>query len=92
MGRLWRDPWNGNLLIRSAAANVARSRWGNVRRLVEAYEKLRRVHEDVFLANSRFWYEPDLREADGLICIAMSNLRAEFSKPVPVVEKEKVSA
>jgi hypothetical protein len=74
LGHLWRDPWNGRLLIRSAAENVERSRKGETR--LSLYLMLRRVHEGFFMANPRFWYEPDLRMADAIVTVAMSNMRA----------------
>lgn len=36
---------------------------------------LMRVHYSFFMANPRFWYERDLREADAIIVKAASDLR-----------------
>jgi hypothetical protein len=41
----------------------------------DAIALLMRIHYGVFMANPRFWYEKDLREADTLICVAASDLR-----------------
>jgi len=38
--------------------------------------KLMRIHYGFFMANPRFWYDTNLQEADALIVIAASNLRA----------------
>jgi hypothetical protein len=41
----------------------------------DAIEFLMRVHYNFFMANPRFWYEADLRDADRSIIVAASDLR-----------------
>lgn len=41
----------------------------------EAIAWLMRIHYGVFMANSRFWYDHNLIDADSVIVIAASNLR-----------------
>ena len=41
-----------------------------------AIEFIMRVHYRFFMANPRFWYDKDLREADMYICVAASDLRS----------------
>lgn len=41
----------------------------------EAIDFLMRVHYKFFMANTWFWYEPDLIAADFFICKAASDLR-----------------
>lgn len=48
----------------------------------EALEMLMRIHYDFFMSNQRFWYDKDLREADGFVCVAASDLRVEIKKNV----------
>ncbi len=42
----------------------------------EAIAMLLRIHYGVFMANPRFWYERNLQEADAVIVVAASDLRA----------------
>jgi len=44
----------------------------------EAVAQLMRIHYQFFMTKPRFWNDKDLREADGLICVAASNLRVEI--------------
>lgn len=46
----------------------------------DAVAFLMRVHYGFFIANPRFWDEPTLVEADGIICRLASELRTEALK------------
>jgi hypothetical protein len=43
--------------------------------MVDGIQILRRIHYDHFMARSNFWNDPDVMEADKLVCLAMSDLR-----------------
>ncbi len=77
-GGLWRDPWNGNLLVKHAALHVMKSRVPALRH--DAFNLLKRCHENFFMKHPRFWYEQNLIEADAIICVAMSDMRRECAK------------
>lgn len=58
------------------AGNSEAARAAASQPLAPVLSKLRRTHYDFFMANPRFWYERDLREADAIIVRAASELRA----------------
>lgn len=58
---------------------MVKESWPLLQRILnaEVLECLERIHYRHFMANPRFWYERELQEADMMIVVAASNLRAE---------------
>lgn len=48
------------------------------------------IHYDFFMRNPRFWYDRDLRDADKLVCLAMSDLRRPEAASLLETEVKKM--